>query len=73
MIVLLGVPFALRSTRGGTLGGIGMGIMLGLVYYGAVATSAALGKGGLLPPLVAAWLPNLFFATLSVVLISDAG
>ncbi len=73
VIVLLGVPFALRAPRrGGTLTGIGIGIMLGLVYYGAMATSAALGKGGLLPPVVAAWLPNVFFGLLSVVLISEA-
>ncbi len=73
VIVLLGVPFAMRAPRrGGALTGIGIGIVLGLIYYGAVATSAALGKGGLLPPMLAAWLPNLFFGTLSVVLISEA-
>jgi lipopolysaccharide export LptBFGC system permease protein LptF len=38
-----------------------VGIALALVYWGALSISAAVGAGGLLPPALAAWAPNLLF------------
>jgi len=63
VIILIGIPFALRQTRGGTLMYIGIGMGIGFIFYGFIATSAALGKAGILPPLVSAWLPNITFCT----------
>lgn len=70
IIILIGAPFALITTRGGVLIGIGMSIAIGLLYYAFIAISLAFGKAGILPPLVAAWLGNFVFAALGVHLVN---
>lgn len=70
IIILIGAPFALITTRGGVLVGIGMSIVIGLLYYTFIAVSLAFGKAGLLPPIVAAWLGNVIFAGLGIHLIN---
>lgn len=70
IIILIGAPFALVTTRGGVLIGIGMSVALGLLYYAFIAMSLAFGKAGLLPPIVAAWLGNVIFAALGIHLIN---
>jgi lipopolysaccharide export system permease protein len=61
IIMLLGIPFALSTKRGGAMAGVGISIFLGLLYYGSIYVVLAIGKGGLLPPIVAAHLPNIVF------------
>ncbi len=70
IIILIGAPFALITTRGGVLIGLGMSIAIGLLYYGFIAISLAFGKAGLLPPLVAAWIGNVVFGILGIYLIN---
>ena len=70
IIILIGAPFALITTRGGVLIGIGTSVAIGLLYYAFVAISLAFGKAGLLPPIVAAWLGNFIFAGLGIHLIN---
>lgn len=70
VIILIGVPFAVTTHKGGTMLGIGISIVIGLSYYGITAISLALGKGGFLPPLLAAWVTNLIFAGVGSFLIS---
>jgi len=69
IIMLLGIPFALTTTRGGALTGIGASILVGLVYYGSIYFSLALGKGGVIPPIVAAHLSNVVFFIIAIALI----
>jgi LPS export ABC transporter permease LptG len=61
VMVLVAIPFALQSPRGGRLFGIGLaiGIMAGylVVHYVALAFARA----DLLPPLLAAWTANVIF------------
>lgn len=70
IIILVGAPFALITTRGGVLVGIGMSIAIGLLYYAFIAIALAFGKAGILPPIVAAWLGNVVFAALGIHLIN---
>jgi lipopolysaccharide export system permease protein len=70
IIILVGAPFALISTRGGVLIGIGMSIAIGLLYYAVIAISLAFGKAGIMPPVVAAWFGNVAFAILGIKLIN---
>lgn len=70
IIILIGAPFALVTTRGGVLIGIGMSIGIGLLYYAVIAICLAFGKAGLLPPIVSAWLGNLLFAGIGIYLIN---
>jgi len=69
IVVLLGVSFGLTSKRGGAMWGIGVSIGLGFSYYAVMAISLALGKGGWLTPLLAAWTPNLLFLAVGVILL----
>ena len=70
IIILIGAPFALITTRGGVLIGIGMSIGIGLLYYAFTAISIAFGKAGFLPPFVAAWIGNTLFAGLGIYLVN---
>ena len=59
---LLGAPFAFREhRRGGAAAGIALGMLIGLSYFLVLATSLSFGKSGQVPPVVAAWLPNVVF------------
>jgi len=66
IIIVVGAPFALISTRGGVLIGIGTSVAIGLLYYACIAVFLAFGKGGILPPIVAAWLGNIVFAWVGI-------
>ncbi|MBF8271356.1 MAG: LPS export ABC transporter permease LptG [Magnetococcales bacterium] len=60
--ILLGFPFAMRLPRqGGTTRSIFLGLLLGFAMFVIVDLSTALGMGNRLPPIVAAWAPELFF------------
>lgn len=62
VMVVLGLPFAFRSGRKGSLYGIGLSIGLVVVYYATFAVMSSLGEIGFLPPFLAAWAPNILFA-----------
>ncbi|MBI3323238.1 MAG: LptF/LptG family permease [Candidatus Omnitrophica bacterium] len=62
VLTLIGIPFAIQPVRGGTVLGLSMGLGIGLGFFGANAFSVALGKGGWLPPLIAAWAAPISFA-----------
>jgi LPS export ABC transporter permease LptG/LPS export ABC transporter permease LptF len=59
VMTLLGVPFGVSMGRRGTLYGIGLGIVLALSYWILSSVFVALGKGGLLTPILAGWAPNI--------------
>src|SRR4030095_6776992 len=61
VMTLIAVPFAVTIGRSGAMAGIGVGIALALAYWIAILFFAAMGSGGLLTPLLAAWGPNLLF------------
>jgi LPS export ABC transporter permease LptF/LPS export ABC transporter permease LptG len=61
VMTILAVPFAVSTGRKGAMYGVGIGIALAITYILALSVFAALGKGGALPPLLAAWAPNMMF------------
>jgi lipopolysaccharide export LptBFGC system permease protein LptF len=61
VMVLIGLPFAFRMGRKGSLYGIGISFGLVMVYWGLFAVFNALGLEGVVRPVVAAWAPNLLF------------
>jgi lipopolysaccharide export system permease protein len=73
VMVILGLPFAFRSGKKGSLYGIGLGIGLVVVYYAAFAVLSALGQIGLFPPFLAAWAPNILFAGLGAYMMLSVG
>ena len=66
IMTLLAVPFAAAIGRSGALYGIGVGLVLALVYRMAVIVFGALGAGGSLSPILAAWAPNIIFGAAAV-------
>ncbi|MFC1807142.1 LptF/LptG family permease [Candidatus Omnitrophota bacterium] len=72
IIMFLGIPFALSTARGGAMAGIGTSVIVGLLYYGSIYFSLALGKGQILPPIVSAHLPNILFFIIALLLIRKA-
>lgn len=69
IMALLGVPFAFSMGRKGALYGIAVGVLMGIVYWGAFGVFGVLGVNGLLSPLLAAWGPNLLFGAGGVLLL----
>ncbi len=62
VMVLLGIPFALKTGRsGGAAKGIAFTVAIGFTYFMLHALIVSYGKSGALPPLVAAWGANLLF------------
>ncbi len=66
VLVLLGIPYAFRAGRRGALAGAGLALGLAVVYYIFLATFRQLGAIGLMPPIVAAWSPDLLFSGVGI-------
>lgn len=64
--VLLGLPFAFKVGRRGSMYGVGVGLVLAIVFWATAAIFNALGLETILPPLLAAWSPNAFYAAVGV-------
>jgi len=62
VMTLLAIPFGLTTGKRGTLYGIGIGIVLALSYWTLSSAFAAIGKAGLLDPILAGWAPNVITA-----------
>jgi lipopolysaccharide export LptBFGC system permease protein LptF len=69
VMTLIAVPFAVTTGRRGAMYGIGVGIVLALVYWTMISVFAAFGQGGLIDPVLAAWAPNLIFGAAAVYLL----
>ena len=62
IMTLIALPFAVTTGRRGAMYGIGLGIVLALVYWIAMSVFGAIGASGVIHPLLAAWAPNILFA-----------
>ena len=69
IMALIAVPFAVTTGTRGALYGIGAGIVLALAYWTTISLFAAIGTGGLIPPMLAAWAPNIVFGAVAVYLL----
>ena len=69
IMTLIAVPFAVTTGRRGAMYGIGLGIVLALVYWVAMSVFGAIGASGVVPPLLAAWAPNILFAAAAAYLL----
>ncbi len=69
VMTLIAVPFAVTTGRRGAMYGIGVGIVLALVYWTMISIFAAFGQGGLINPMLAAWAPNLVFGAAAAYLL----
>ena len=68
VMALVALPFAFRLGRHGALYGIGLSLVLGIIFLVVLSLFTALGKNAILPPLVAMWSPAGIFAVFSLYL-----
>ncbi|MFQ5442928.1 MAG: LPS export ABC transporter permease LptG [Thermodesulfobacteriota bacterium] len=62
IMVFLGIPFALKSARaGGIAAGVAISVLIAFSYWIVFALAKSLGAGGIIPPLLAAALPDMLF------------
>jgi len=72
IITLVGIPFALMiKNRAAALSSFGVSIMVGFLYYVLSAICIALGKTGMLMPILAASLSHIIFFITSLYLINN--
>jgi LPS export ABC transporter permease LptG/LPS export ABC transporter permease LptF len=69
VMILLGTPFAFSMGRRGALVGIGLSIVIGMLYWGAIGVFKSMGYAGYLDVSLAAWGPNLLFGLIGIYLI----
>ncbi|MBI3921409.1 MAG: LptF/LptG family permease, partial [Armatimonadetes bacterium] len=61
VLALLAFPLSRRWARAGSFMGILITVLLVFLYNGLMGWSRALGIGGRVPPMVAAWSQNFVF------------
>jgi lipopolysaccharide export system permease protein len=66
VIAVFGAPLAITNPRAGGAFGVGIGLATTVVFLTLVQLSKAVGAGGVLPPTLAAWMPNLLFGAAGV-------
>ncbi|HXG59397.1 MAG TPA: LPS export ABC transporter permease LptG [Thermoanaerobaculia bacterium] len=68
VMALIALPFAFRIGKRGALYGIGIALILGIVYWMVFAIFTKFGEVGNLPPILSAWSANILFAIAAVYL-----
>jgi lipopolysaccharide export LptBFGC system permease protein LptF len=69
VMTLLAVPFSFIVARRGALYGIGIAIVIAIVYWAVLGIFEALGNNALLHASLAAWAPNLIFGSAGLYMI----
>ena len=69
IMVFLGIPFAFTMGKRGTLVGLGVSMIIAMIYWGAIGIFRGLGYVGYMSPELAAWGPNLIFGLMGIYLI----
>jgi lipopolysaccharide export system permease protein len=70
VMALLGIPFGLGDGRRGGWGmAVGISLVLGLSYWIVHSLAISLGRGGVLPPELAAWAANGIFLGIGAALL----
>jgi lipopolysaccharide export system permease protein len=63
LMVILAIPFALKhGPRGGMALSFGLSALIGFSYWVLLAFGISLGRSGVIPPWVSAWVANLVMA-----------
>ena len=72
VFALIGTPLGLQPHRSSSSIGLGISIIIIFIYYAIMMVATALGQGGTIPALLAAWLPNLLGIAVGVLLVRRA-
>jgi lipopolysaccharide export system permease protein len=72
VLALVGASVGAGTKRSGSGMGIGVSIILVFSYYVFMSFCRSLGQGGYIPPLAAAWIPNIMFLSCGVFMVKKA-
>jgi lipopolysaccharide export system permease protein len=72
IVVLIGAPVATRLRMQSAALGFGLSIAISFCYYALLRTGQALGHSGAMNPYVAAWLGDLVFGCIGIVMMIQA-
>ncbi|PYV21995.1 MAG: LPS export ABC transporter permease LptF [Acidobacteria bacterium] len=61
VVALIGVPFSLQGGAKGAVSGFALSILIAVAYWSVSSLFEAMGNLHQLPPVVAAWSPDVFF------------
>jgi lipopolysaccharide export system permease protein len=70
IIALFGAPLAVTSHRAGAAMGVALSLGTTVVFLLIIQITKAVGAGGLINPVVAAWFPNVLFLFAGLVLLA---
>lgn len=70
IIAIFGAPLATSTQRGGAAYGIGISLATTVLFLMLIQITKAIGGGGVIPPTIAAWLPNALFGVIGAVLLA---
>jgi len=69
IMVLVGIPFALKTGRhGGIAVGIGLSVLIAFSYWVVFAVTKSLGQAGMVPPMLSAAFPDILFFAVGALL-----
>ncbi len=69
-IALFGAPLAVTAPRAGPAGGVAISLATALIFLLLTQLTKAIGSGGVINPMVAAWFPNVVFLFAGLVLLA---
>ena len=72
IFTLIGVPLGLQPTRNSSSAGFAMSVIIIFLYYALMTMGNAFARGGVLPPMVAVWIPNIVGIAAGAVLLRRA-
>jgi LPS export ABC transporter permease LptG len=68
VMALIALPFAFRAGKRGALYGVGIALVVGIIYWMIFAVFTKFGEVGNLPAILSAWSANVLFAIAAVYL-----
>jgi len=70
IIALFGAPLATSTQRGGAAYGIAISLATTVLFLMMIQLTKAIGAKGLIPPYLAAWVPNVIFSIAGIYLLT---
>jgi lipopolysaccharide export system permease protein len=72
IFALIGAPLGVQKQRSSSSIGFGVSVVIIFLYYAVMTFTGALGRGHVLPPVVAVWIPNIIALAVGLYLIRRA-